>query len=38
MAVLEGDLLIPLHEDLIVEVDSFQQVLRMDLPEGLFEE
>jgi len=38
MAVLEGDLLIPLHEDLIVEVDSSQQVLRMDLPEGLFEE
>ncbi|MEL7122568.1 MAG: ribosome maturation factor RimM [Bacteroidota bacterium] len=31
------EVLIPLHDELVVEIDSSQQILRMNLPEGLLE-
>ena len=33
--LIVGDVLIPLHEDLIVSADPEKQILVMDLPEGL---
>jgi len=37
MAVVEGEVLIPLHDRLIEEIDQNNKLLKMDLPEGLFE-
>lgn len=31
----DGEILVPLHEDLIVETDHANKILTMDLPEGL---
>jgi len=30
-----GEALVPLHEDLIIEMDPDKRILRMDIPEGL---
>ena len=32
-----GEVLIPLHEELVLEVDEQKQTLRMEIPEGLLE-
>ena len=32
-----GEVLIPLHEELILEVDENKQTLRMEIPEGLLD-
>ena len=32
-----GEVLVPLHEDLVLEVDEEKQTLRMEIPEGLLD-
>ena len=32
-----GEVLIPLHEELVLEVDEEKQTLRMEIPEGLLD-
>ena len=33
----KGEVLVPLHEELVLSVDEDAQVLRMEIPEGLLD-
>ncbi len=40
MAIVETngkEMMIPLHDQLIVDIDKDQKVIRMEIPEGLLE-
>jgi 16S rRNA processing protein RimM len=39
LSVLNGDkeFLVPVHEDIILEIDDKEKIIRIDAPEGLFE-
>jgi 16S rRNA processing protein RimM len=33
----DKEILIPLHEDLIIRIDNKKKIIKMDLPQGLIE-
>jgi ribosomal 30S subunit maturation factor RimM len=33
----DKEILIPLHEDLIIRIDNKKKIIKMDLPQGLME-